>query len=334
MRKTYMMAKSNIAKMKMQGVILVVLLLISSLMLNLGLMLAVNFQGFLGNMTSELNTSDAFYTLPYAQLTDDVRNRIEGHQQILSLNVYDGLVVPAEISDWRGQTTIFFRNRELQQAVSRWQFVSETLNKVQNPVFVPYGFNTSGVFSLGDQMEMMVDSVTLTFTVAGFTEDILFSNAADTQFAFYVSDYMYAELLQIFAQYHTAILFADIYGNQRNIENYIFGLLDDGAMFITRTYEMVVGGRILLPSILSIMVIVFAFIIVIVCLTMIRFRITNSIEEDMPAIGSLKATGYTSWQIRAGLWGQYLMLGLFGAFVGVALSYTILPLVWCLITIY
>jgi len=82
--------------------------MISSLMLNIGLMLAINFQDFLGNMTSELNTSDAFYTLPYAQFTDDIKNRIERHEQIISLNVYDGIVANAEIADWRSgsQTTI------------------------------------------------------------------------------------------------------------------------------------------------------------------------------------------------------------------------------------
>ena len=337
MRKIYMMAKANIAKMKMQGIILVVLLLISSLMLNVGLMLAINFQGFIENISWELNTSDAFYTLPYPQMTEDVRNRIEGHEQVLSLNVYEGIVVPTEIAGWRDgdQTTISFRNREVQQSVSRWKLVSETLNNVQNPVFIPYGFGTSGAFSLGDQMDMTVNNMPLTFTVAGFSEDILFSNTADTQFAFYVTDYMYTELLQTFAQYHAAILFADVYGNQRNVELYIHEIFNEGialgidssVQFLTRTYEMLVLGRILLPSILSIMVIVFALIIVIVCLTMIRFRISNSIEEDMPQIGSLKATGFTSWQIRAGLWVQYLMVALFGAFVGVPLTYTVLPLI-------
>ena len=329
MRKTYMMAKANIAKMKVQGIILVVLLLISSLMLNTGLMLAVNFQGFLRSMTSELSTSDAFYALSYSKLTNDVRNRIEGHEQVLSLNVYDGIVVPAEITGWRdgNQATIFFRNREVQQAVSGWQFVSDNLNNVQNPVFVPYGFSAQGGFLLGSQMEMMVDGTALTFTVAGFVEDILFSNAADVQWAFYVTDYMYTELLQAFAQYHAAILFTNLYGNPRNIENYLQGLIGDDAMLNTRSSAMVLGGRVLLPSILSIMVIVFAFIIVIVCLTMIRFRISNSIEEDMPAIGSLKAIGYTSWQIRAGLWGQYLIVALLGAFAGVPLTYAILPLI-------
>jgi len=304
-------------------------------MLNMGLMLAVNFQAFMGNMSTELGTSDAFYVLPYSQLTNDVRRRIEGHEQVLSLDIYEGVAVPAEITGWRSgnQTTIFFRNREVAQAVSRWKLVSDTLNNVPNPVFVPYGFSSIAGFSLGDQMEMTVNNIPLIFTVAGFMEDILFSNAADMQFAFYVTDYMYVELLQTFGQYHAAILFADIHGNHRNIELFMRQMFDEGVtlgadssvQFTARAYEFVIGGRILLPSILSLMVIVFAFIIVMVCLTMIRFRISNSIEEDMPAIGSLKAAGYTSWQIRAGFWVQYLMVTLLGAFVGVLLMYAMLP---------
>jgi len=339
MRKIYMMAKANLSKMGIQGIILVALLLISSLMLNVGLMLGINFQGFFGNIASELNTSDAYYTLPYAWLTNDVRSHIESHEQITSLNVYNGVVVPANITGWRdgSTTTIFFRNREVSQAVSGWQLVGGILDNAQNAVFVPYGFGASGGgrFSLGDQMEMMVNNIPLTFTVAGFIEDILFSNTADSRFAFYVTDYMYTELLQTFEQYHTAILFANIYGNQRNAELFMREIFDEGSaleidssvQFMTRTYELAASGRLILPSIMSIMVIVFALIIVIVCLTMIRFRISNSIEEDMPAIGSLKATGYTSWQIRTGLLVQYLIVALLGAFVGVPLTYVILPLI-------
>lgn len=328
-----MMGKANIFKMGMQGVILMILLLISSLMLNVGLMLALNFQGFLGNMTTELNTSDVFYTFPQARFTEDIRNRIESHEQILSLDVYNSIVVSAEIAGFRDSnaTTIFFRNKEITQAVSHWTLVSETIHDVQNPVFVPYGFSTSGGFSLGDQMSLVINDSTLIFTVAGFIEDILFSSAADVQFAFYVDGPMYAELLQTFEQYHTALLFADISGESQNVELFIREIFDEVAdssvTFISRTYEMLVGGRALLPSILSIMVIVFAFIIVVVCLTMIRFRIGNSIEEDMPAMGSLKATGYTSWQIRAGLLVQYLMMAFFGAILGIPLSYIVQPFI-------
>jgi len=339
MKNIYMMAKANLKKMKIQGVSLVVLLMISSLMLSVGLMMMINFQGFLGDIAAELDTSDAFYTLPYAQLTDDIRNRIEGNEQILSLDVYDGVVVHTGISGWtnRDESQIFivFRNKETEQAVSRWKLVSDTLSDAPNPVFVPYGFSSSGGFSLGDRIEMTVNNIPLSFTIAGFIEDIYFSNAGSMLFAFYVPDSTYAELVQTFEQHHAAILFADLDGNPRDVELFMGGIFEEGIaagidsslQFLTMTHEMMVNGRIILPGIMSIMIIIFALIIVIVCLTMIRFRINNSIEEEMPAIGSQKAAGYTSWQIRASLWVQYLLVALFGAFIGVPLTYLVLPFI-------
>ena len=340
MFKIYMLARANVAKMKVQGVILVLLLLISALMLNVGLMLAVNFASFMDELTTELATSDAFYALPYAQVTPEVIAHIEAHEQVLSVAVYDAVIVPAEVSDWReGSTTgIIFRNKEIVPSVSRWMLVSEVLGGVDNAVFVPYGLSTGAGFRLGDRIEMRVGDTPLVFTIAGFTEDILFSNTADVQFAFYVSGALYSSLLERFEPYHAALVFVDLQGETRNVEMLMHTVFlegvapdDDASMsnvaFMAGTYEMLVGGRVLLPMTLSMMVIVFAFIIVLVCLTMIRFRINNSIEEDMPAIGSLKAAGFSSWQIRSGLWAQYAMISLPGALLGIPLTYAVLPFI-------
>ncbi len=80
-----------------------------------------------------------------------------------------------------------------------------------------------------------------------------------------------------------------------------------------------------MASVISSMMVAFAAVIVIVCLSVIRFRISTSIEDDMLQIGSLKAIGYTSGQIIGSIVLQFSGIALLGSIAGIALSYLTTP---------
>ena len=84
-------------------------------------------------------------------------------------------------------------------------------------------------------------------------------------------------------------------------------------------------SRSIMANIVSVMMMVFAAIIVVVCLIVVRFRIENSIEEDMTKIGSLKAVGYTSRQIISSITIQFSLIALVGSMMGITLSYLATP---------
>jgi putative ABC transport system permease protein len=84
-------------------------------------------------------------------------------------------------------------------------------------------------------------------------------------------------------------------------------------------------ARCMMASMVSVMMVVFSMIIVIVCLLVVRFRIVNSIEEDVMKIGSLKAIGYTSRQIILSVVLQFSVIAGVGSLAGIALSYPALP---------
>ncbi|MDF2822592.1 MAG: hypothetical protein K0R15_3040, partial [Clostridiales bacterium] len=80
-------------------------------------------------------------------------------------------------------------------------------------------------------------------------------------------------------------------------------------------------------TMISAMMVMFALIIVFVCLLVVRFRIVNSIEEDVMKIGSLKSIGYTSRQIILTVILQFSLIAGIGSLIGIALSYPVLPVV-------
>ena len=69
----------------------------------------------------------------------------------------------------------------------------------------------------------------------------------------------------------------------------------------------------------------FAVVIMAICLIIIVFTINNNISRDVTNIGALKAVGHTVGQIRAALTAEYLLLGVIGSVVGIALSYALYP---------
>jgi putative ABC transport system permease protein len=83
----------------------------------------------------------------------------------------------------------------------------------------------------------------------------------------------------------------------------------------------------MMSSITSIVLVLFAAIIVLVSLLVVRFRIRNSIEEGMTNIGALKAVGYTGTQLLHATLLQFALIAVVGTLGGIGLSYAVLPFV-------
>ena len=91
--------------------------------------------------------------------------------------------------------------------------------------------------------------------------------------------------------------------------------------------ELVKSVSTLTINIVATILVAFAAIIVLVSLIVIRFRVSNSIEDGMANIGVLKAIGYTSGQILSSIILQFILIALSASMVGIALSYGLMPFI-------
>ena len=80
-----------------------------------------------------------------------------------------------------------------------------------------------------------------------------------------------------------------------------------------------------MQNIIGAMLMAFSFIIAIISMIIIYFRITNSIEQNITNIGALKALGYTSQQIRQSMILEFLLTTGFAAALGIGSSYLVVP---------
>ncbi|MDR0293138.1 MAG: ABC transporter permease [Oscillospiraceae bacterium] len=334
MNKIFLLARANIRKTKGQTVILAILFLISSMMLNAGLIVLFSFGSFFERLTEELNTSDAYIYIPEVLYTDEVEQYLQ--TETLHFQKNSGIMADTAF-EWKGEpfgSNMVICDIDEPRSISQWKYISDSLPQTADAIYVPYGFKIVGGYHLGDTLKLTLAGTDFRFTVAGYTECI-FQDRMFTGDVVFVPGARFRELSAALSDYRKVLVFA-------NGESY--AKIEAGLLEMTGSMAAGYGGdlkyslfgtdsvsvktsRTSMPAMISAMMVVFTAVIAVVCLLVIRFRISNSIEEDMPKIGSLQSVGYTSRQITFSIVTQYGLIALTACLLGVIPAYLALPFI-------
>ncbi len=349
MNKLWMHAIANIRKTKSASATLVIMFVIAALLLNAGLLVVINYGSFFDNLKKELNPSNVYFALPDKIYNDEVKTYIDNNTHIKETQTNEGLLLNSNILSKGKERSyqIMFGNMDEKRELSKWKFVGEHLPADDMSVYLPDIFKAVSGYQLNDKIELKyTDEVTkevksLLFTVKGYTEDIYFSSTDTGYISFYLPEDTYQKVKAILNKpenlIHVVFANVDDVKNVSAIESGIREILnlnsaslmaaDPSTMMVVIDLELIQLSRCLMATMVSAMMVMFALIIVIVCLLVVRFRIVNSIEEDIMKIGSLKSIGYTSRQIILSVILQFSLIAGIGSIIGIALSYPTLPAV-------
>lgn len=347
MGKLWMQACANIRKTKSVSITLAALFLISALLINSGLLVTINYGSFFNDLKQELNAADAYLYIPDDLYNDDVKEYIDNNEHIKNTQKNDILVLGSEIyyKNKEKSFTIAFNNMEVERNISKWKFVGKHLPPDDMSVYVPDLFKAVGGYDLNDKITLKYrDKVTnenkeLVFTVKGFTEDIFFSSTDTGIISFYLTEDTYSNVGDILSdsENKSHIVFANLddVASTSKIENGIRDVLgvdsssvmagDTSKMIFSIDIKLVELSRCMMATFISIMMVLFAAVIVVVCLLVVRFRIINSLEDDIMKIGSLKSIGYTNRQIITTIIMQFVTIAGLGSILGIIASYPLLP---------
>lgn len=330
-----MLSFANIRKTKAHTVTLFLLFLITSILLNAGLLVFSNFGSYFETITKELNASNMIYILPSRLYSDKVDNFIKTNTNVRNMQKETGVHLAASIpynGDTRS-TDFMFYDSDHKRDMSKWKFVGSHLEPDSMSVYVPYVMSVDGGYKLNDKLTMKYGNKMLTFTIKGFTEDVWYSSIDFDLLSMYLPHDTY-ETVKKQIDGDTTIISANLINPNIGIESGIKDAIkqdknvsqaDADSALSSIGLPLVRMARTMMASMVSAMTVAFAAIIALVCMVVIRFRIGNSIEEDMAKIGSLKAMGYTSRQVIASVVLQFSLIALFGSIAGILLSYSITP---------
>ena len=331
----FLLTVANIRRTRGQMITLAILFLIAAMFLNIGLSVLLGFTNHFDQIVDELNASDSYFVISEHIWNSDVEQMI--HENSDEFYAHNAVGVNMDIP-WNDETmfhTLVFSDVNEARTLSQWKLVGDSLPMTPDGIYVPFLFYVNG-YSLGDTVAFGVagvDDEHLHFTVVGFTESI-YTDLMGAPPQLFVPSARFAELVDAFPDFRLRLIFANGVENPAELEFLIYETLLDIVTFEHDIYiaallslEQTRANRTLMSTMLSVMMISFTLVIAVVSLLVIRFRIKNSIEEDMPKIGSLQSIGYTSRQITQTFVLQYGSIVFIFTFISIIPAFFLLPLV-------
>ncbi|MFT8887222.1 MAG: FtsX-like permease family protein [Ethanoligenens sp.] len=333
MQSVWMLTAANLRKHKSAGITLGLLTLIAALLLNLGLLSMTNLPRMFDQKRAALHTPDLVAILPDAIGTarqTELETFITHYKGVTDTSKETALFFYVASFPIIGSTFSASVAMENTNEAAHLSFVGARKAETDRSIYVPYMLSMKG-YRLGDTFPLTILGKTYRFEIAGFEEDLLWGNTMTGGIRCFLPNRAYQQFVSqlsapssvqtVLFNAHTktlsdtsdlsdALLLKIRGGSQNNA----LGRMDINNTKLATSMPVMIGAA---------LEIAFAFVVALIVLLVVRFRIANSIEEDMRNIGALEAVGYTSGQIRGAFLLQFLLTALASGIVGIGLSYVI-----------
>ncbi|MCL1872986.1 MAG: FtsX-like permease family protein [Clostridiales bacterium] len=339
MKNTLMLALANIRKNKGSAISLLVFALIAATLLNLGLVMSLDYGKHFDTRAEQLRTPHVVIVQSEVLTTDEQKNYLENYPGVIEVekqNILSGFG-DHYLNGSNAECIVIFANAAGEQHMNPPQLIGESYPLDNESIYVPYLMKAGGGHDLGGRYQINFAGEELYFTIAGFTEELPFGALMNNVYRFYVSEERYAALAADFPDQHACLQSARLFEKSLGLQLELdyakeFSFTEDNeepsqVHSFSFAYNVIKSTRTMIPSIMSIIVIAFAVILFCISLIVIRFRILNSIEEGLTNIGALKALGYRSRQIIISIVWQFGGITIIGVLAGIILSRFFLPLI-------
>ncbi len=337
MKKILMLSFSNIRKNKGQSVNLLAVIFITGFLLNLGLLLLFNFSKFYDKLCEEVHSPHAAFLMNQSSYVPAQSNYLKNYPGVTDFEEQEVLADTASIK-YNGDTMpgmfVMVKTGE-KQNMNPLKLIGPSKPLDDNSIYLPYIMKTGGNMNLGDDFFITVENQEYHFTIAGFTEEVFFGSNTIQWYRFYLSGKGYDRLkerLPSSSRILQTVRMEKPSYSDRLIKDFSHkfsyqAVTDNMSVYYYCSYDNVKTSRTFLSGITSMIFVALAAVILLVSLVVIRFRIHNTMEESMVNIGVLKALGYQSRQIIASLVLQFTGIATVAILLGIALSYTVLPVI-------
>lgn len=334
---------SNIRKRKSAAVTLMALILLTVMLLDTGLSIALRLHSFQERKMAELHVPDVLtYYKASAQTreVEAVANQFPG----VSDSEEEAALLVSERRVHYGDSDVLSALLALRADGQRTFSPFKLMEVHPQPagtrvIYLPYMFHLSGGYDVGDTFSIPGKNESYSLVVGGFFEEALLGTFTSGMVKVFVNDSAYEYLEKALgqeAQYRFLSISLKDPGEtagklNQEISERLATSGDSGSYAVMNAKDVLEGNRFMV-NLLAVILVVFSLLMVMIALIVIRFQILVQIEDYMVNIGVLKANGYTSGQIRESILLQFLLVGLAAALPGLAVSGAVMPLVGNLIT--
>lgn len=336
MRKSILIAASNLRRARGQTAAITVLILLASAMLNLGLMLAKDYKDNFNRCHDNLH--DGHVTLGISARDSGMEDFLEEFFQedgrTVEYAMNDALVMVGYFSYNGGEINTEFvimeKDTALNRPVGRMEIVEE--GEYESGIYLPMLYGADGKIAVGEDVEITIGNHTMEYKVCGFLNSAMAGSHNCSMSALLLTADKYEELEE--AGYAPASTYISVrIRDKAESEDFEAALKNRAAArypsvrLLSNNYQLVSSSRYISQMICTGVVGAMAFIVTLITLVVISSNVIQYVQENMKNLGALKAVGYQSRQIVAGLLLQFLGVVFLAAAAGVGLSYCLFPAV-------
>ncbi len=332
MRKISGLIWHNIKKEKGQYISFGIIILITAFILNLAFVLSFQVDKAYDRKFQDLNAANINFSIPELQDNGFLKDELLNLSEIKSLETEEGIFAGAVIKEFRGtdfSMNIMFYHLDASRKLNRLEILEESSRHYEAPVYVSLFVAQFGQFQLGDSITFQTGGRDYTFQIAGILEEMQYGNAGSGVIGIYLPEKTYqwfaGENKENRVMEYSLVTKEDV--SLEEVSDEISTMLSDkniNPVWILNS-DSCKQVRTMVCSLTISVFIAFAFVVLFLSMFLSKFRIQNTVEQDMADMGVLKAMGYTGNMILWAAVTPYMFMGITGALAGAVLSYGVLP---------
>ena len=337
------LAIANIRKSKSATVSLLIFILIAALLLNIGLMVITQINAFYDHQVERLHDPHVTVAMDRASYDPTYEEFMKTYPGVKEIEIEELVALDMAKFDYGDSeltSGVLLFNADRQRTIGPLHFVEKITTSSNRDIFLPYSFKNKGGYQLGDTFTLTYQSNEYEYQIAGFFETTTMGTTNLGVIKFLLSEPAYQTVASELDHQSEGVLLSAVMEDQTQsptlqndlVQKIKQSLAGENAYVWGLDAELVKSINAMTVNIAATLLVAFAAIIVFVSLIVIRFRVSNSIEDGMTNIGALKAIGYTSGQILSSILLQFILIAFCSSVAGIALSYVLMPSIGSIIT--
>ena len=333
------LALANLRKSKSATFSLFIFIGVAALLLNIGLMVITQINDFYDSKVEQLKDPHAIIMTDYASYNSNYEQFITNYSGVTETETEEIILMDiAKYKFGKGGLTnvVTILNADKHRSIGALKLVEKLNTSSANDIFVSYGFKTDGGYELGENFTVTYQDKHYNYRIAGFFETTMMGTANNGVMKLMLPEASYRTLAEELGNGSKGLLISAVMEDQAQSTKLMNDfsrefpqstVVETDSILLGLDIEMVKSVNTLTINIIAMILIAFAAIIVLVSLIVIKYRVSNSIEDGIANIGVLKAIGYTSKQILSSIILQFLLIAVSASVVGIALSYASIPFI-------
>ena len=335
MRISFLLACSNLRRSKGQTIAIIILILLASFMLNLCLILSMDYKQNFDRYHDKLNAEHATLVVDgdSTEMREFLTQTLENDQRTADFSLDHSMQMVGLFAYNNGEVNSNLVILDKQTAVSRSVGKVEIVedSEFTSGIYMPILYK-SGDIAIGNTVKITLGNNEMCYTVCGFFNSIMGGSHNCGLCELVLTEDNYKALAEM--GYATNSLLCSVRirdkSESEDYETMLKNIISSRyptARKSSNSYTLVAQSRYISQMICSGIISVMAFLILLIALIVIASNIANYIQENMKNLGVLKAIGYTNRQLTGSFLLQFSALCLLAAIVGVGISYSLFPFV-------